>query len=89
MLANKSENGSLYPRAQRLYCVQGERKTASLVGVQISNRRVRAMRGKRDCKTAGRDRKNDIQKTIERMRCMLLCSGLPVRSRSSERGLFP
>lgn len=47
------------------------------------------MCGERDCETPGRDGKDDIQKAVERMRGVSLCSSPPVRSRSSLRRLFP
>ena len=76
MLADESKNGLFYVWPQRFDRIEGKRKTASIVGVQISNRRMRAMSGERHGEPTGSDGKDDVQKSVERMRCVALRSGL-------------
>jgi hypothetical protein len=80
MLAYEAEHGLFDKRSKRLDRIEGERKAANFVGVKIPNGRVRAARRERDRKPPGRDRKDDVQECVERMRRMSLRSGLTVRS---------
>ena len=89
VLADEIKYGPFDVWPQRLDRIEGERKAASIVGVQITDRRMRAMSGERHGEPPGRDGKDDVQKSVERMRCVTLRSGLAKCSRSSWRRLFP
>ena len=85
MLADEGENGAFNPRTKRLDSVIGERKAVPLVGVQIANGRMRAKRRKRERESPCRDRKNHVQKSIERMRRVALRYAVSMRSRARGR----
>ena len=81
VLAGEIKYGRFDVWPQRLDRIEGERKAASIVGVQITDRRMRAMSGERHGEPPGRDGKDDVQKSVERMRCVTLRSGLAKCSR--------
>jgi hypothetical protein len=80
MLAYEAEHGLFDKRSKWLDRIEGERKAADFVGVEIPDRRMRATRRERDRKPPGRDGKDDVQECIERMGRVPLRSGLTERS---------
>ena len=89
MLADEIKYSPFDVWPKRLDCIKGERKTASIVGVQISNCRMRAARGERHGEAACCDAKTGGQKGVQGMRGVTLRAGLADRARSSWRRLFP